>query len=64
MREEYQVPRMAGERRHDQNGGDSSISAKAAGHTMLIKNKYYRKGNFEEAQQSFERHQPAFREGW
>ncbi len=53
--------REAGERHHDQNGGDPAISAKAAGHTMLIKNKYYKKGSFEEAQQSFEKHHPAFK---
>ena len=56
--------REAGERHHDQNGGDPAISAKAAGHTMLIKNKYYKKGSFEEAQQSFEKHHPAFKERW
>ncbi len=56
--------REAGERHHDQNGGDPAISAKAAGHTMLIRNKYYKKGSFEEAQQSFEKHHPAFKERW
>ncbi len=56
--------REAGERHHDQNGGDPAISAKVAGHTMLIKNKYYKKGSFEEAQESFEKHHPAFRDGW
>jgi len=36
--------REAGERHHDQNGGDPAISAKAAGHSMLIKNSITRKG--------------------
>lgn len=56
--------REAGERHHDQDGGDPAISAKAAGHTMLIKSRYYKKGSFEEAQDSFEKHHPAFREKW
>lgn len=56
--------REAGERHHDQDGGDPAISAKAAGHTMQIKNKFYKKGSFEEAQMSFEKHHPAFKMGW
>ncbi len=56
--------REAGERHHDQEGGDPAISAKAAGHTMAIKQKYYSKGSFEEAQASFEKYHPAFKEGW
>lgn len=56
--------REAAERHHDQDGGDPAISAKAAGHTMRIKNQYYKKGSFEEAQTSFEKHHPAFKEGW
>lgn len=56
--------REAAERHHDQNGGDPAISAKAAGHTMQIKNQYYKKGSFEEAQDSFQKHNPAFTEKW
>ncbi len=56
--------REAGERHHDQEGGDPAISAKAAGHTMAIKQKYYSKGSFEEAQASFEKYHPAFKEVW
>lgn len=56
--------REAGERHHDQDGGDPAISAKAAGHTMLIKSRYYKKGSFEEAQESFEKHHPAFKGKW
>lgn len=56
--------REAGERHHDQEGGDDAISAKAAGHTMTVKNKFYKQGSFEEAQKSFKMHHPAFTEGW
>lgn len=56
--------REAAERHHDQDGGDPAISAKAAGHTMLIKSRYYKKGSFEEAQESFEKHHPAFKGKW
>lgn len=56
--------REAGERHHDQAGGDAAISAKAAGHTMTVKNKFYKKGSFEEAQESYKLHHLAFTEGW
>lgn len=56
--------REAGERHHDQEGGDPSISAKASGHTMTVKNKFYKKGSFEEAQRSFQKNHPAFKEDW
>jgi hypothetical protein len=57
------APRDATESHHDLNGGDPAISAKAAGHTMLIKYKYYKKGSFEDAQESYGKLHPAFVEG-
>ncbi len=56
--------REAGERHHDLNGGDPDVSAKAAGHSMQTKAKYYKKVSYEEAQESFAKHHPAFVEGW
>ncbi len=35
--------REAGERHHDNNGGSRKLSAVAAGHTMVIKEKHYEK---------------------
>jgi hypothetical protein len=45
------------------SGGDPDVSAKAAGHSKETKAKYYKKVSFEEAQESFGRHHPAFVEG-
>jgi len=56
--------REAGERHHDLAGGDPDVSAKAAGHSKETKAKYYKKVSFEEAQESFAKHHPAFTEGW
>lgn len=56
--------REAGERHHDIAGGDPDVSAKAAGHSMQTKAKYYKKVSYEEAQESFAKHHPAFVEGW
>lgn len=56
--------REAGERHHDLNGGDPDVSAKAAGHSKETKAKYYKKVSYEEAQESFANHHPAFTEGW
>ena len=55
--------RVAGERHYDPNGGDPDVSAKAAGHSKETKAKYYKKVSYEEAQESFGRHHPAFVEG-
>jgi hypothetical protein len=46
------------------SGGDPEVSAKAAGHSKETKAKYYKKESYEEAQESFRRHYPAFVEGW
>lgn len=57
--------RKAGERHHDANGGDSSLSAQASGHTMKTKVKYYQNEfDWEEVHRSYLENHPAFREGW
>ncbi len=56
--------REAGERHHDLDGGDPDVSAKAAGHSKETKARYYKKVSYEEAQESFAKHHPAFVEGW
>ncbi len=56
--------REAGERHHDLAGGDPDVSAKAAGHSKETKARYYKKVSYEEAQESFAKHHPAFVEGW
>ena len=45
------------------SGGDPDVSAKAAGHSKETKAKYYKMVSYEEAQESFGRHHPAFVEG-
>lgn len=56
--------REAGERHHDIAGGDPDVSAKAAGHSKETKARYYKKVSYEEAQESYAKHHPAFVEGW
>lgn len=56
--------REAGERHHDIAGGDPDVSAKAAGHSKETKARYYKKVSYEEAQESYAKHHPAFLEGW
>jgi len=56
--------REAGERHHDLNGGNPDVSEKAAEHSKETKVRYYKKVSYEEAQESFSRHHPAFVEGW
>lgn len=56
--------REAAERHHDIAGGDPDVSAKAAGHSKETKAKYYKKISYEEAQESYARHLPAFVERW
>jgi len=57
--------RKAGERHHDAGGGDSSLSAQAAGHTMKTKVKYYQGAvDWEEVKNSYQKNHPAFKEGW
>ena len=52
--------REAGERHHDLGGGDSELSAKAAQHSMKIKEKHYKKAVWEEIQESQKKNHPAF----
>jgi len=52
--------REAGERHHDERGGDSDLSARAAQHSLLIKDRYYKKTGAEEIKMSFKKHHPAF----
>lgn len=50
--------REAGERHTDMNGGDRDATARIAGHTVRTKEKYYKKGNFEEDGEVVRRHHP------
>lgn len=57
--------RKAGERHHDANEGDSSLSAQAAGHTMKTKIKHYQgEQDWEAVGNSLRKHHPGFVEGW
>ena len=56
--------REAGERHHDLGGGDSDLSARAAQHSAIVKERYYKKTGWEEIQDSFRKHHPAFQEDW
>jgi len=52
--------REAGERHHDERGGDSDLSARAAQHSRLVKDKHYKKAGAEEIRESFRKHHPGF----
>lgn len=57
--------RKAGERHHDAGGGDSSLSAQAAGHTMETKTKHYQgEVDWEAVHKSYREHHPAWKYGW
>ncbi len=57
--------RALGERHHDANGGDASLSAQASGHTMKTKVKYYQNEvDWEAVHRSYQENHPAFVEGW
>jgi len=57
--------RKAGERHHDANEGDSSLSAQAAGHTMKTKIKHYQgEQDWEAVGKSLTEHHPGFVEEW
>ncbi len=57
--------RKAGERHHDANGGDPSLSAQSSGHTMKTKVQYYQNEvDWESVHKSYREHHPAFVEGW
>ena len=52
--------REAGERFHDLRGGDTELSAKAAQHTMKVKEQNYKKLNWDEVHESLRKYHPAF----
>jgi len=54
--------REAGERHCDLRGMDSDISAKAAQHSAIVKEKYYKKAGWEEIQQQIKKFHPSFEE--
>jgi len=54
--------REAGERHTDTAGGDRDATARIAGHTVRTKEKYYKKGNFEEDRRIVREHHPLMKE--
>lgn len=57
--------RKAGERHHDAGGGDASLSAQAAGHTMDTKTKYYQgEVDWEAVHKSYKEHHPSWKHMW
>jgi integrase len=57
--------RKAGERHHDANGGDASLSAQSSGHSMRTKVQYYQNEvDWEAVHKSYMVNHPAFVEGW
>ncbi len=58
--------REAGERQHDNAGGNRKLSAVASGHSMQVKERYYEKvgEDFEQVHESYRNYHPAFTEGW
>ncbi len=50
--------REAGERHTDVGGADRDATARIAGHTVRTKEKYYKKGNFEEDREIVRNHHP------
>lgn len=53
--------REAGERHTDMSGADRDATARIAGHTVRTKEKYYKKGNFEEDREMVRSHHPLMR---
>lgn len=54
--------REAGERHTDVAGADRDATARIAGHTVQTKEKFYKKGNFEEDRRIVREHHPLMRE--
>ena len=54
--------RESGERHTDIAGGDRDATARIAGHTVRTKEKYYKKGNFEEDRRIVRENHPLMRE--
>ena len=53
--------REAGERHTDLEGGDYETTAKAAQHSLRIKEKHYKKTSWDEIQMTIKKHHPAFK---
>ncbi|MCJ2670309.1 MAG: tyrosine-type recombinase/integrase [Candidatus Thermoplasmatota archaeon] len=53
--------REAGERHTDVAGADRDATARVAGHTVMTKERYYKKGNFEEDRKVVRDHHPLMR---
>lgn len=54
--------REAGERHMDLRGADQNVTARAAQHSAVVKEKYYKKSSWEEFQQQQRKYHPAFQE--
>jgi len=55
----------AGERHHDAEGGDPSLSAQSCGHTMKTKIRHYQgEVDWDSVHKSMREHHPAFKEKW
>ena len=54
--------RESGERHCDLEGMDSEVSAKAAQHSAIVKEKHYKKAGWEEIQDQIKRFHPAFQD--
>ena len=57
-----QALREAGERHTDMSGKDPIITAKAAQHSMQVKEEHYGKYQWEEIQEHVKKHHPAFKD--
>lgn len=55
--------REAGERHCDLHGADSDVTARGAQHSAMVKEKYYKKSNWEEVQHQVRKFHPAFNGG-
>jgi len=54
--------REAGERHMDTSGADPQVTARGAQHSALVKEKYYKKSNWEEFQEQQRKYHPGFKE--
>ena len=54
--------REAGERHCDLAGADSDVTARGAQHSVIVKEKYYKKSGWDEVQQQVKKYHPAFKE--
>jgi len=54
--------REAGERHMDTSGADAQVTARGAQHSAFVKEKYYKKSNWEEFQEQQKKYHPGFKE--